>query len=309
MMRLLVSYSILMTMQTHSCQSIAHKEAYEAGYLHWDVSSGNIIIYIGDGYLINWDLAKPTKIETPRHVTCMVCHTVVSCLPSDESWQGTWQFMSAHLVSNRSTIHTFQDDLESSFWVLLWMALMYSDTSLSIEERSNFIRDTFESAGEQKWGVFAFQTIFKCNDPNLPALFPNNPPLFQLLKDLADLFGHFYYEPSEAEWTLLPSSLNDLLEREKKYLQALAVYGHKESLDRLGNHTHTIAYFANHLKSGTWPEQDAAVAQKLTSVNCWGEEGTSNVVLKSKHVLELVLEEEMKSRKKAKGPTVGSLEE
>jgi len=28
----------------------------------------------------------------------------------------------------------------------------------------------------------------------------------------------------------------------------------------------------------------------------------SNVVLKSKHVLELVLEEEMKSRKKAKGP-------
>jgi len=279
------------------------------GYLHQDVSSGNIIIAFGGGYLIDWDLAKPTKIETPCHVTRTVCRTVVLCLPSDESWQGTWQFMSARLIQNRSAIHTFRDDLESSFWVLLWTALMYSETSLSIEECSNFIRDTFESAGEQKRGVLVFQTIFRCNTPKSSALFPNTPSLFQLLKDLADLFGHVYYEPSPEEWGLIPSSLDDLSQREKKLLQALAVYSHKQSLDRLGDHTYTIECFANHLKSGTWPEQDAAVAQELTKVNCWGEEGTSNVVLKSKHILELVLEEESKSRKKVKGPRGESLEE
>ena len=154
------------------------------GYLHWDISSGNIIIAFGGGYLIDWDLVKPTKIETPRHVTCTVCHTVVLCLPSDESWQGTWQFMSAHLIQNWSAIHTFRDALESSFWVLLWMALMYSKTSLSIEERSNFIWDTFESVGEQKRGVLAFQTIFRCNTLKSSAPFPNMPSSFQLLKDL-----------------------------------------------------------------------------------------------------------------------------
>jgi len=229
-----------MTMQTHSCQSIAHKEAYEVGYLHRDISSRNIIIAFGGGYLLDWDLAKPTKIETPHHLTCTVCRTVVSCLPSDESWQGTCQFMSACLVQDRGTIHTFQDNLESSFGVLLWTALMYSETSLSISECSTFIQDTFKSAGEQKRGVFTFQTIFKCNDPKSPTLFPNKSTLFRLLKDLADLFGHFYYEPSAEEWTLLPSNLNDLSEREIKYLQALAVYGHKQSLDRLGDHTHII---------------------------------------------------------------------
>ena len=36
--------------------------------------------------------------------------------------QGTWQFMSANLVEDASAVHTFQDDLESSFWLLLWAA-------------------------------------------------------------------------------------------------------------------------------------------------------------------------------------------
>ena len=54
--------------------------------------------------------------------------------------QGTWQFMSANLVEDASAVHTFQDDLESSFWLLLWAALMYTHSSLLIKQRSKFIR-------------------------------------------------------------------------------------------------------------------------------------------------------------------------
>ncbi|KIM65570.1 hypothetical protein SCLCIDRAFT_47424, partial [Scleroderma citrinum Foug A] len=85
-----------------------------AGYLHQDLSPGNIIIVDGRGYLINWDFAK--SIMT-----------------------GTWPFMSASLIEDPQATHTYQDDLESSFWLLLWTTLMYTQSSLSIEQRSKFI--------------------------------------------------------------------------------------------------------------------------------------------------------------------------
>ena len=37
--------------------------------------------------------------------------------------QGTWQFMSTRLLTNRRARHTITDDLESLFFVTMWMAL------------------------------------------------------------------------------------------------------------------------------------------------------------------------------------------
>ncbi|KIK20368.1 hypothetical protein PISMIDRAFT_52635, partial [Pisolithus microcarpus 441] len=86
--------------------------------LHHDISTGNIIIFQGCGYLIDWDLAKARNILKP----CQATRT------------GTWQFMSVHLVEDASATHTFKDDLESSFWVLLWTVVMFSKSSFSIKE-------------------------------------------------------------------------------------------------------------------------------------------------------------------------------
>ncbi|KAG1856264.1 hypothetical protein C8R48DRAFT_551628, partial [Suillus tomentosus] len=87
---------------------IAHKEAFElAKVLHRDLSVGNVVIYKGQGYLIDWDLAKLINIQGPRQTTRT----------------GTWQFMSAYLVEHKYAIHSVKDDLESSFYVVLWMAL------------------------------------------------------------------------------------------------------------------------------------------------------------------------------------------
>ena len=43
--------------------------------------------------------------------------------------QGTWQFVSAKLTGHMDRQHDFKDDLKSSIYVLLWVALMYSDCS------------------------------------------------------------------------------------------------------------------------------------------------------------------------------------
>ncbi|KAG1785678.1 uncharacterized protein HD556DRAFT_1213926, partial [Suillus plorans] len=90
-----------------------HKDTFElAKVLHQDLSVGNVVIYKGKGYLIDWDLSKLVNIQGPRQTT----HT------------GTWQFMSAYLIEHKYAIHTVKDDLESSFYVVLWTALMYKET-------------------------------------------------------------------------------------------------------------------------------------------------------------------------------------
>ena len=52
---------------------LAHRAAYAVGFLHWDLSPGNIIIVDGHGYLIDWDFAKATKNDAPRQITRTVC--------------------------------------------------------------------------------------------------------------------------------------------------------------------------------------------------------------------------------------------
>ncbi|KAI6096466.1 hypothetical protein F5141DRAFT_1012191, partial [Pisolithus sp. B1] len=54
----------------------AHYNALKkASILHHDLSPGNIIIFLGWGLLINWDLSKLVDTVGPRQMTHMV-HTV-----------------------------------------------------------------------------------------------------------------------------------------------------------------------------------------------------------------------------------------
>ncbi|KAG2059228.1 hypothetical protein BDR06DRAFT_1072202, partial [Suillus hirtellus] len=92
---------------------IAHKDAYElAKMLHQDLSIGNVVIHEGIGILIDWDLAKLIAIQALDFVVIFVT-------------KGTWQFMSAYLISHSQAIHRVEDNLEFSLYVLLWTALKY----------------------------------------------------------------------------------------------------------------------------------------------------------------------------------------
>ncbi|KAI6022802.1 hypothetical protein BKA83DRAFT_3998296, partial [Pisolithus microcarpus] len=79
----------------------------KAGILHCDLSPGNIIIFLRQGLLINWDLSKLVDTVGPRQMTCT----------------GTWQFMSVALLYDQQAPHMFVDDLESSLFILLWTVL------------------------------------------------------------------------------------------------------------------------------------------------------------------------------------------
>ncbi|KAI1291224.1 serine/threonine-protein kinase Sgk2 [Xylaria venustula] len=93
----------------------AHQSLYETGnILHRDISSNNIIITKPDttdgfhGMLIDLDLAKirDSGPSGARHQT------------------GTMQFMAVEVL--RKTDHTYRHDLESFFYVLLWMCARQS---------------------------------------------------------------------------------------------------------------------------------------------------------------------------------------
>ncbi|KAI9507090.1 hypothetical protein F5148DRAFT_981891, partial [Russula earlei] len=87
-----------------------HTDAYDkAKILHQDVSTGNILIAPDQsGLLIDWDLSKEVdQIELLRV-------------------QGTWQFISTGLLLHPATqSHGLPDDLESFYWVLLYMVMKY----------------------------------------------------------------------------------------------------------------------------------------------------------------------------------------
>lgn len=94
---------------------LAHKSLYMTGnVLHRDISSNNIIITnadIADGFkgmLIDLDLAKvrDSNPSGARHQT------------------GTMQFMAVEVL--RTADHTYRHDLESFFYVLLWMCARQS---------------------------------------------------------------------------------------------------------------------------------------------------------------------------------------
>ncbi|KAH9174765.1 hypothetical protein EDB89DRAFT_469874 [Lactarius sanguifluus] len=91
----------------------AHTEAYErVQILHRDVSAGNILIAEdGSGILIDWDLSK--KVVKGG-----------SGKQRQHSRTGTWQFMSiARLRDSSTRPHEVSDDLESFFWVLLYLVV------------------------------------------------------------------------------------------------------------------------------------------------------------------------------------------
>jgi len=160
--------------------------------------------------------------------------------------------MSANLVEDADAVHTYQDDLESSFWVLLWTAIMFSWSSLSKDGRSKFIREAFELGGGMKRSVLVLQTVLKfpgsrndfSNDPHVqPPLFPDCRALYLLLKDLADLFHTCYWQPNPADWQSLMTvealvvTQGDII---KDIINTLPAYRYQQDQAKLQDHCYAI---------------------------------------------------------------------
>ncbi|KAF8868611.1 hypothetical protein CPB85DRAFT_1447904 [Mucidula mucida] len=105
-----------------------------ARILHRDISSGNIMITpTHEGLLIDWDLCLVLDFEGHTH---------------RPGRTGTWQFMSINILQGskdkQSVVHTLDDDRESAFWVLLYVALRYLKHDMSPNDLYDRLRLLFD---------------------------------------------------------------------------------------------------------------------------------------------------------------------
>ncbi|KAF8622964.1 hypothetical protein AX15_006607 [Amanita polypyramis BW_CC] len=126
--------------------TIAHGDAFfEAEILHRDISVGNIVISNnGTGLLIDWDLCKIMNPESENEE-----HAVERT--------GTWQFAAARLLLGNSNEppHNHEDDLESFYHVLNWMALRHTSHSLNSQTLTSELQRIFDYSYRLQGGTAA----------------------------------------------------------------------------------------------------------------------------------------------------------
>ncbi|KAK7682789.1 hypothetical protein QCA50_014173 [Cerrena zonata] len=150
-----------------------------AEYNHRDVSTGNVMIdENGRGVLNDWDHA----VKVVRHGKGHAYRT------------GTWQFISVALLRHPKKSHDLLDDLESSFWLLLYVSYIHFELD--------------EGSLEPDFGIFNEYTETKFADGNYYALGGNGKT--SLLSN---------GELSRYEWKSAP--LNHLLQSLSRILAKL----------------------------------------------------------------------------------------
>ncbi|KAF5338835.1 hypothetical protein D9757_015370 [Collybiopsis confluens] len=98
----------------------AHRQAcVKAEMLHRDISFGNIILWRGNGYLIDWERAKSLTVNGAR----------------SRERTGTWQFMSVRLIENPNLPHLIRDDIESFMYVMIHAAIRFAMNDLTPYDR------------------------------------------------------------------------------------------------------------------------------------------------------------------------------
>src|SRR5258708_35839923 len=110
--------------------------------------------------------------------------------------QGTWQFMAGDLVQQFNIRHTFTHDLESFFWVLLWIVLTWVPTYYTDAVRSGFIHGTMspkvcsDSGGSTKTNFLVSSRMLEEREEDFRL--PNNPSLCTLLVEMKHTLADWY---------------------------------------------------------------------------------------------------------------------
>src|SRR5229473_4368726 len=129
--------------------------------------------------------------------------------------QGTWQFMARDLIQQFNIRHTFAHDLESFFWVLLWIVLTWVPTYYTDAVRSGFIHGTMSlkvcsgSGGSTKTNFLVSSCMLEERVEDF--CLPNNPSLHALLVEMKHTVTDWYLSlPSKKESTPKPKSVKKI---------------------------------------------------------------------------------------------------
>jgi hypothetical protein len=150
--------------------------------------------------LIDWDLCinlrnedgAPRRPERTAGVFLCVFYKIVECYA-----QGTWQFMSAKLLSDTRLKQGIEDDRESAFYVLLYLGLLYTKNNQIYQELESYMEifdyvtfghNSVAKGGDLKMGFLTAQA-------RADALDFDCKPMNDLLKDLRSTFSVRYEAP------------------------------------------------------------------------------------------------------------------
>ncbi|KAH9164639.1 hypothetical protein EDB89DRAFT_1912027 [Lactarius sanguifluus] len=236
--------------------STSHRDTFEkCKILHCDISPNNILLTestdFNGGLLINWDL------WSARQATCT----------------GTWQFMATDLIKNPEINQTFIHDIESAFFVLLWMALHYLHSSWDVDGLSSFVDTVFNPQVYGNTGGLTKLMFMRVDQGLNNFSFTNNVPLADLLCGLKELLSvRHKSQPTYAHksnikdvihqaWGIRPSSMLAAA-NEQAYKSVLEEY--ELYLLGLDNHETAIFIIENAInKEDTWPAFEPANRQRL----------------------------------------------
>lgn len=105
---------------------ICHRQALEkCQTLHCDISAQNILWdeKKQKGFLSDWDLCAKTPAKTDDPEVNMLAEIPDGTGRPDRT--GTWAYMSVLSLEQKTKLHDVQDDLESLFWVGVYIIIFY----------------------------------------------------------------------------------------------------------------------------------------------------------------------------------------
>lgn len=104
--------------------------------------------------------------------------------------------MVAELIENPKAIQTVEHNIESIFWVLLWICILYMDTNLDVRQRSSLIKGTMSPSVYVNTGGNG-KVDFLANKARLNLLeTPTSQPIAVLLKLLHGSVGKRFQNSS-----------------------------------------------------------------------------------------------------------------
>lgn len=174
--------------------------------------------------------------------------------------------MSGSLIAYNEP-HNFKDDLESTIYILLWVALIYSKCSDS-GKVTGFLDSVLDPQPRTGLSTYTTKPEFLKGATFLRQVkFPDRPCFDELLLKLANLFAVRYELPPSSGDIELANNLFRSLESQsdrsiRAMYETLPAISFQRRSQGLLNHTLTINYFNEALRNRSlWPIKDRAEKQ------------------------------------------------
>jgi hypothetical protein len=172
--------------------------------------------------------------------------------------------MSAALISQLMGQHGLRDDLESTIYVLLWVALMYSETS-DPDQAVLFVKTVLDQPPLGVVGPLNKRDFLIARTFLALVKFHHRPALDQLIDELACVFGTCYVQSPSAEQRRNAKLIQELISNRPQLSHLYyktAVYIFDDRMSQLDRHDAIIKIFDNALSDSSWPKNDPPSRQE-----------------------------------------------